>query len=205
MGAEMVNRVSSWIEFPVLSETARDALVSLFTDVPETENGKGNFHHVIMRVVGVSDPDLFDDKKYFDRNWCEIEECDFANGYEKITLESAWAAPKIALAQLAIFIGRIDPNLIMTLNYEDEQYPTSFFGWATYLADGFDEHEEIEEDDYYDLACEFDPKVKKMKNGSAKYLAYMEENTADIISHYVRGKLEFEVNWTKENNYGRDG
>ena len=33
----MVNRVSSWIEFPVLSETARDALVSLFTDVPETE------------------------------------------------------------------------------------------------------------------------------------------------------------------------
>ena len=200
----MVNRVSSWIEFPVLSETARDALVTLFTDVPETENGKENFHHVIMKVVGVSDPDLFDDKKYFDENWCEVEEFNFAEGDDMISLTSAWAAPKVALAHLAIFIGKFDPNVIMTLNYDDERNPASFFGWAILLADGFNDLEQIEEDDYYDLACEFDPKVKKMKNGSAKYLAYMEENTADIISYYVRGKLEFEVNWNKENNYGRD-
>jgi hypothetical protein len=201
----MVNRVSSWIEFPVLSDTARDALVTLFKDLPETENGKDNFHYVIMKVVGVSDPDLFDDKKYFDENWCEVEEFNFAEGDDTISLTSAWAAPKTALHELAMFIGKIDPNAIMTLNYEDEKYPTSFFGWATYLADGLDENEEIEEDDYYELACEFDPAVKKMKNGSAKYLAYMEENTADIISTYVRKKLQFEVNWTKENNYGRGG
>jgi hypothetical protein len=189
----------------VLSETARDALVTLFTDVPKTESGKENFQYVIMKVVGVSDPDLFDDKKYFDRNWCEIEDFNFAEGDDRISLISAWAAPTIALDELAMFLGKIDPNIIMTLNYEDEKNPASFFGWAILLSDGFEELEEIEEDDYYDLACEFDPKVKKMKNGSAKYLAYMEENTADIISYYVRGKLEFEVNWTKENNYGRDG
>lgn len=200
----MVNRVSSWIEFSVLSEPARDALVGLFTDVPETESGKENFEHVIMRVVGVSDPDLFDDKKYFDGNWCEIEEFNFTEGDDTISLSSAWAAPKSALDELAMFLGKIDPNIIMTLSYEDENSPASFFGWATYLADGLDEHEEIEEDDYYELACEFDPIVKKMKNGSAKYLAYMEENTANIISSYVGRKLQFEVNWTKENNYGRD-
>ncbi len=200
----MVNKVSSWIEFPVLSETARDVLVGLFTDVPESKSGMENFEYVIMKVVGVSDPDLFDNQKYFDGNWCEIEECDFANGYEKITLASAWAAPKNALDELAMFLGKIDPNIIMTLSYEDENSPASFFGWATYLAHGLDEYEEIEEDDYYNLACEFDPAVKKMKNGSKKYLAYMQENTADILSTYVNGKLQFEVNWTKENNYGRD-
>lgn len=200
----MVNRVSSWIEFPVLSETARDALVTLFKDLPETENGKDNFYYVIMKVVGVSDLDLFDDKKYFDENWCEVEEFNFAEGDDTISLTSAWAAPKIALHELAMFIGKIDPNVIMTLNYEDENSPASFFGWATYLAGGLDEHEEIEEDDYYELACEFDPAVKKMKNGSAKYLAYMEENTADILSTYVNRKLQFEINWNKENNCGRD-
>lgn len=50
----MVSRVSSWIEFPVLSETARDALVGLFTDLRKTKSGRENFERVIMKVVGVS-------------------------------------------------------------------------------------------------------------------------------------------------------
>ncbi len=201
----MVNRVSSWIEFPVISTAARTELVKLFADLPKSENGTELFESVIMKVVGASDPHDFDKERYFEKNWCEIEERIFEEDCLQLTLLSAWAAPKKALNELAIHLGDIDPNLMMTLRYEDEKFPAGFFGWATYLAGGIDEGEEIEGDQYYEVACDYDPSVRKMDEYGEEYTSYIAENFSDIIADYVGQKLKFEINWHMENNCDAQG
>lgn len=196
----MVNKVSSWIEFPVLNAAAKRELVRLFTDLSTSENGAEQFESVIMKIVGSSDPQKFDTDKYFEKNWCEIQEQLFEDDRSRLTLLSSWAAPKTALNELAIYLGDIDPNLMMTLKYEDEKFPAGFFGWATYLAGGIDEGEEIEDDEYYEIACNYDPSVKQMDAYGEEYASYIEENFSDVISDYVEQKLRFEINWHMENN-----
>ncbi len=195
----MVNRVSSWIEFPVISTAARTELAKLFADLPKSENDTELFESVIMKIVGANDPQKFDNERYFDKNWCEIEERLFEDDRSQLTLLSAWAAPKKALNELAIHLGDIDPNLMMTLRYEDEKFPAGFFGWATFLAGGIDEGEEIEDDQYYEIACDYDPSVKQMDEHGDDYSSYIEENFSDISSNYVEKKLAFEINWHLEN------
>lgn len=196
----MVNRVSSWIEFPVISTAARAELARLFADLPKSENGTELFESVIMKIVGANDPQKFDKDRYFEKNWCEIEEQLFEDDRSQLTLLSAWAPPKKALNELAIYLGDIDPNLMVTLKYEDEKFPAGFFGWATYLASGIDEGEEIEDDEYYEIACNHNPSVKKMDEYGEEYASYIAENFSDIISGYVEQKLRFEINWHLENN-----
>lgn len=201
----MVNRVSSWIEFPVISTAARAELASLFADLPKSESGAELFESAIMKIMGASDPQKFDKDRCFDKNWCEIEERLFEDDRPQLTLLSAWAAPKKALNELAIYLGDIDPNLMMTLRYEDEKFPAGFFGWATYDAGGIDKGEEIEDDDYYEIACNYDPIVKQMDEYGEEYASYIEENFSDIIADYVGQKLKFEINWHVENNCTAEG
>lgn len=201
----MVNRVSSWIEFPVISAAARAELVRLFEDLPKSENGTEPFENVIMKIIGAIDFQDSDKKMYFDNNWCEIEERLFKNNCPQLTLLSAWAAPTKALDQLATHLGDIDPNLMMTLRYEDEKIPAGFFGWATYVAGGIDEGEEIEDDQYYGIACDYDPSVKQMDENGEEYASYIEDNFSDIVADYVEQKLKFEINWHMENNCEAQG
>lgn len=199
----MPNRITSRIEFPVLNDDAKAELKSLFVDLPENENGYAEFENVIMKVVGVSDPSEFDRKKYFDNNWCEIEEINLDGDTIEIRLISAWAAPKDALHELAIYLGKIDNNIIITHFYDDDYHPAEFFGWASYLAHGLDEGEQIESDQYHQIASEIDPSVADMDVDGEEYTEYMEENYSDMFYTYVTDKLRFEVKWNKENNYGR--
>jgi len=142
----MANHVSYYIEFYKMNSKAKARMKYLLDNAEKQTDGDIAFGNLIALDVKQEDKDNY---SWYLNNvgpkWCHIEDFDIDHlqGY------SAWSAPIQGLETLLEDLAQYDPEMITTIQYEDEY--ALFVGQYTYqgseIADGIEyEWDEIVEE-----------------------------------------------------------
>ena len=103
---------------------------------------------------------------------------------EFMIIESAWA-PVIPLAEhIAKEIGKVDPDVRLTMTYEDEG--PNFVGVTTFTADGVDTDNDLDWDDLRDLVISQHEDIKELWDADeGDWHEDQEEDGEDLMSQVI--------------------
>lgn len=145
----MANYVYSRIEFERISESGKEVLKNLFSRLSRDSNGTMWFEDIFNDG---SNESFEEDKNTHDfmynnvgAKWCYVDDLDETS----ISTTSAWAWPENGFEWIFEQVGKVDPDFIGTVTYEDEM--PNFIGAAVYTADGPYDYVEESYDDLVEL------------------------------------------------------
>jgi len=108
--------------------------------------------------------------------WCYLEEYDD----DYLFGRSAWAAPDDGLHWLAKQLGKLDPELIMWVTFEDEM--PNFVGWAVFYGIDLWEDEIANDEEFRNIVSKYSP-----------------DTNLDDEDDYYEALWESIYNWQKKN------
>lgn len=138
----MANHVSTHVEFSKISDKALEYLRDLY----ETRVRKEHNWFPDLFVDG--ETLTYEESEQYawtvdniGPKWSYFEDFDSDNR-GAFNVISAWSTPEAGLNRLFEALGEIDPDLVVSVRYEDEM--PNFIGAAVYTADGLEEYHEWE-------------------------------------------------------------
>ena len=142
----MANHVNNHIQVEEISEEGQkvwDSFVERIEALPDDGHLTGLFYEADKEGYWIV-PEGVHASEAVGAKWAFARELDFCY----INVESAWAAVIPLVEHIAQEIGKVDPDVLISLQYEDEM--PNFVGVATFNCDGLDtnndcSHEELRE------------------------------------------------------------
>lgn len=156
----MANHVNTYVSFNKISDAGLQRLKEIMARI-RTDGNYRWFADIF--VDGRENSPTYEQTELYEwtienigPKWCYVEDYDES---DYISLTSAWSYPEEGLDWLAKEIGKVDPDLVMTVTYEDEM--PNFFGASIFGAEG---HEDSLYWDYEELIEELHQEHPEMKD-----------------------------------------
>lgn len=131
----MANHVNTLVYFQEISDAGKARLAELYARIRKDDESREWFGD--MFVDGQEDSPTYEQTETYDwminnvgSKWAYVEDCE----EEMLRVLSAWSAPLDGIEWLSQEIGKVDPNVIIHVQYEDEM--PNFVGCAVYDRDG---------------------------------------------------------------------
>lgn len=200
----MANHVSTYVHFYRVSEAGEARLEELYQRIKGIDDD-GVYEYMATDLFGEPDEVVEDYQWRIDHvgaKWCYIEDPD-PNGFR---LTSAWSVPWDLIGFVAEEIRKVDPDVFITVDYEDEM--PNFVGWATWHSGSFDEGREWEWEEMLEwmrnndeeLAACWDEEAEDWKEGMEDDAHDMLwDAQADFQEDVVNHTLMEEVHWYMDN------
>ncbi len=185
----MANNIDTHVVFESINDDALSALKALFENVQADEDGYTYIDYALMKVLKISDRNLFDADEMAGSKWVYVEDSDFDKGHCYLRLVSAWDAPIKAIKTLFLHLVQLDNKLAISLRYDDGGYD---FGWMV-LSFADDKlvvnSESLEREDIAAMIAEEDSEFAKMDEDDEAYSEYIDDNFYDYFHQYVDPKI----------------
>ena len=172
----MANHVNTNVEFRGISAEGVAKFNEIMSRVRKAEDGRNYEWFGDMWVDGKDGSPTYEETEQYvwttenvGPKWCYFDEV----GDDYFRLTSAWGYPEDGLTWLAEQIGEVDPNLVMTVTFEDEM--PNFYGVSVFTSYGL----------YDSVSIEYEEMKDDMHNSSPELLAlYNSEDEDDQSDEY---------------------
>ena len=175
----MANHVSGYLSVRQISEEGQKVWDKTISKL-EKSKSEGDYEVHLGHL-------LFED---FEKDWDFHTMCDeigakwaYATDYDEsmISMYSAWSPCLSFVENLAIEIGKVDPDVQLVLTYEDE-FP-NFVGVATYNYEGTVCDNELDIDELLQICRNNDPDLEKLwDEENEDWMEDKEEEAYEILS-----------------------
>lgn len=197
-GSYMANNIDTHVVFENINDNALSALKALFENVQADEDGYTYIDYALMKILKISDRNLFDADEMAGSKWVYVEDSDFDKGHCYLRLVSAWDAPIKAIKTLFLHLVQLDNKLVISLRHDDGGYD---FGWMV-LSFANDKlvvnAESLEREDIAAMIAEEDSEFAKMDEDDEAYGEYIDDNFYDYFHQYVDPKIREAIEAIKQ-------
>jgi PAS domain-containing protein len=190
----MANNVNTLVYFQEISEEGKSRLAELCSRIRKEDGYREWFAD--MFVDGQEGSPIYEQTETYDwmvenvgSKWAYVEDYE----EEMLRVISAWSAPLNGIEWLSREIGKVDPNVIIHVQYEDEM--PNFIGCAVYDRDGqyemweweWEEIREIMHSEIPELLEHWDAEEEE---GDEEYNDMLFDNIWEMVETLQSAKLD---------------
>jgi hypothetical protein len=171
----MANNVNTHVRFVRLNDAGKAKLQELYSRV------RTNTYEWFSDMFGL-DPEVTDKYDWNCENvgpkWCYFEERE----EDFFTTISAWSYPEKGLMWLMEELGKVDPDVLAYVTYEDEM--PNFFGCWFFESDGIYDGQEWDSEEIEEMMREAYPELRELneEEQSDQYWDIWSENIWELVA-----------------------